>query len=122
MKKIYLAGPMTGYELYNFPAFLEAEEAIKKKGWEVVSPARMDIERGFNPIENPNAVFTDDMLPGAIRMDVDAILSCQAIAMMDGWANSKGAKAEYYVAIWAGLERYRYYEDRNHLFTISLNE
>ncbi len=118
MKKIYLAGPMTGYQQYNFHAFITAEEVIKALGWQVISPARMDIERGFNPIENPNAVFTDDMLTEAIRRNVDAILECQAIAMMDGWANSKGATAEFHIAQWAGVELFRYYSDRQHLLSL----
>ena len=118
-KKIYIAGPMTGYPQYNFPAFLDAEEDLISKGWQVLSPARMDIERGFNPIKDPTAVFTPGMLPPAIRMDVDAILDCDAIAMLDNWSESKGAKAEYYVARWAGLKIFRYYQRRKQLFTLS---
>lgn len=110
---------MTGIPLYNFPAFLEAEADIESKGWQVLSPARFDIERGFNPIENPKAVYTDDMLPGAIRQDVAAIISCQAIAMMDGWEKSNGATAEYHVAIWAKVETYRYFQVRKQLFIIA---
>ena len=120
-KKIYIAGPMTGYHQYNFAAFLEAEEVLKSRGWQVLSPARMDIDRGFDPIKDPSAVFTPDMLPPAIRMDVAAILECDAIAMLDNWAESKGAKAEYYVARWAGKKLYRYYQERKHLFSLSHN-
>ena len=121
MKKIYIAGPMTGIPQYNFPAFLEAEEVLKSRGWQVLSPARMDIERGFNPIEDPTAVFNDDMLMPAIRMDIAAILESDAIAMLDNWSESKGAKAEYYVARWAGKQLFRYYQDRKHLFSLSHN-
>ena len=113
MKKIYIAGPMTGCPQYNFPAFLEAEEELKSRGWQVSSPARMDIDRGFNPIKNPKAVFTDDMLLPAIRMDIAAILDSDAIAMLDNWAESKGAKAEYYIARWAGKKLFRYYQENN---------
>ena len=120
-KKIYIAGPMTGYHQYNFTAFLEAEEVLKSRGWQVMSPARMDIDRGFDPIKNPSAVFTDDMLLPAIRMDIAAILECDAIAMLDGWPESKGAKAQYYVARWAGKKLFRYYQERKHLFSLSHN-
>ena len=118
-KKIYIAGPMTGYPQYNFTAFLDAEEDLTAKGWEVLSPARMDLRRGFNPIENPDAVFTPEMLTPAIRMNIDAIRESDAIAMLDNWSESKGAKAEYYVARWAGLKIFRYYQRRKQLFTLS---
>ena len=121
MKKIYIAGPMTGYPQYNFPAFLEAEKEISGKGWKALSPARMDIERGFNPIKDPTAVFTDDMLQDAIIRNIAAILESDAIAMLDNWSESKGAKAEYYVARWAGKQLFRYYQDRKHLFSLSHN-
>ena len=118
-KKIYIAGPMTGYPQYNFTAFLDAEEDLTAKGWEVLSPARMDIDRGFNPIEDPTAVFTDDMLQDAIIRNIAAILEFDAIAMLNNWSESKGAKAEYYVARWAGLKIFRYYQRRKQLFTLS---
>jgi len=117
--RIYLAGPMTGYELYNFPAFIESAKKIEDMGWKVISPAQLDIDRGFNPIEDPDAVFTDEMLMPAIRLDLEAVLSCQAIAMLDGWEKSTGATAEFHVAKWAKLELFRYYERLNQLLTIS---
>ena len=119
MKRIYIAGPMTGYHQYNFTAFLEAEKEIKAKGWEVISPATMMIAQGFNPITSSTAIFTDDMLLPAIKMDINAVLYCDAIAMLDGWSESKGAKAEFYVARWAGKQLFRYYQKAGHLFTIS---
>ena len=121
MKKIYIAGPMTGIPQYNFPAFLEAEEVLKGRGWQVLSPARMDIDRGFNPIKDPFAVFTDDMIMPAIRMETAAILDCDAIAMLDNWNASKGATADFYVARWAGKQLFRYYQKGKHLFSLSHN-
>jgi len=32
-KTIYIAGPMAGLPLYNFPAFFSAEERLARLGW-----------------------------------------------------------------------------------------
>ena len=41
---IYVAGPMRGYEDFNYPAFHEAERILESIGWDVVNPAKMDAE------------------------------------------------------------------------------
>ena len=40
--RVYVAGPMTGRELCNFPAFFAAEEYLRGFGYEVLNPARND--------------------------------------------------------------------------------
>jgi hypothetical protein len=40
IKTVYIAGPMTGYPEYNYPAFNEAEEILSQAGWEVINPAK----------------------------------------------------------------------------------
>ncbi len=87
---VYLAGPMRGYAEYNFPAFWEAESALAARGYKVISPARMDIEK---PTEDTNLI---------IRRDLNAVLKCEYIALMLGWQRSVGASAEAHVAEWAG--------------------
>lgn len=37
--RIYIAGPMTGYENFNREAFHKAEEALKREGHTVLNPA-----------------------------------------------------------------------------------
>lgn len=49
MKKIYIAGPMRGHELYNFPAFDAAEARLRRLGYDVVNPAALDRARGIHP-------------------------------------------------------------------------
>ena len=103
-----LAGPMTGYSMHNFPAFFTAEKALRDTGWTVFNPARMDQEAGFDPNEwdgNPVA------LRETVRRDVEAILSLRvedgdAIVMMPHWQWSLGARAEWALAKWLGLEIY----------------
>ncbi|ECE8819412.1 DUF4406 domain-containing protein, partial [Salmonella enterica subsp. enterica serovar Reading] len=37
--KVYIAGPMTGYENFNREAFHRAEKALKREGHTVLNPA-----------------------------------------------------------------------------------
>jgi hypothetical protein len=108
-KLIYIAGPMRGVPWFNFLAFNRAKEVLQEQGWEVISPADMDIEEGFNPFTLPpgwdwNVVPDDFSFDDAVQRDLDAIAQCDAIYMLDGWEKSKGAKAELAVAQWRGLE------------------
>ena len=40
--KIYIAGPMRGYENFNFPAFDAAAQLYRAIGYEVFNPADKD--------------------------------------------------------------------------------
>ena len=108
MKSIYIAGPMRGFEYYNFPAFDAARVVLEYDGWRVVSPADMDRARGHDPTTFPadhdwDSCSADD-LDSANQADLTAILECAAIFMLAGWENSEGARAEHALAQWAGKE------------------
>jgi NTP pyrophosphatase (non-canonical NTP hydrolase) len=107
MKKVYIAGPMRGYPRYNFDAFFAAEERIRKElGWDVISPARIDVELGFDPDIEHN--IDRDMLNTFIKRDVDAICQCDAIVLLPGWEKSTGTKAEIAIALFLGMELLEY--------------
>lgn len=101
MKCAYLAGPMTGYPLYNFPAFDAARDQLTAQGWRVISPADMDRAMGFNPeTDTP----TPEFLTQVRRADTLAILDeADAIFMLPNWQYSKGARAEFALAEWKGI-------------------
>lgn len=99
IKTCYIAGPMRGYPLYNFPAFDEAAESLREAGWKVVSPADLDRDNGFDPEIGEGPV---PPLDDCIKRDLKAVLECDAIVLLPGWEKSTGAKAEYEVAKWAG--------------------
>ena len=90
--KVYISGPMTGLPDLNFPAFNRAAEElraagyeVRAEGFEVVNPAEL------NP--DPNTPYSECM-----RKDLRALLDCDAIALLPGWENSRGAKMEFEVA------------------------
>ena len=93
----YLAGPMRGYELFNFPAFDDAQERIEKLGWKVLSPAQMDRDKGFDPAKHTAEKWAE-FFPGGkaevIGRDLDAIRDSDAIILLPGWEKSSGVKVE----------------------------
>lgn len=82
--KIYIAGPMSGYPECNYPAFNEAEIELLEHGYEVVNPASVHVERCH---------YTD-----LIREDLRVMLDCHAVATLEGWWESVGARNEVQVA------------------------
>lgn len=108
-RKIYIGGPMRGFEGYNFPAFDAAAEKLFNEGWYPVNPADVDRDCGYYPEEFPaghnwNEVPEGMDLRDVVRRDLDELVGCEAIFLLKGWEKSKGAKAELAVAIWLGLE------------------
>jgi len=114
--QLYLAGPMRGFEYFNFPAFDKHKEKLEECGWKVVSPADLDRAAGFDPdhvrhngfyefVENcedwPLEMDANDI----IRRDMNAVMDpeTKAMAMLPCWWLSTGATAEYYLARMRGL-------------------
>jgi len=105
MASAYLAGPMRGYQAFNFPAFDEAAARGRSLGWHILSPAEMDRDIGFDPLLDSLAGFD---MNAAIDRDIAAIRSLSkedgdAVVMLPGWEQSKGARAEKALAEWMGL-------------------
>jgi hypothetical protein len=100
--RVYLAGPMRGYPKFNFLAFLDAEARLSALGYEVLSPARHDLDLGFDPGVSLDRQPFD--LREAMRWDISALLDSQAVVTLDGWQDSLGASAEVAVARAVGME------------------
>lgn len=98
---IYLAGPMTGYPLSNFPAFDRAAAALRALGHRVASPAEHDRELGFDETRTPEEQGFD--LRRAWRWDVEQLLQSNTIALLPGWRESEGATLEHKIAVMLGL-------------------
>ncbi|GMU38260.1 MAG: DUF4406 domain-containing protein [Phycisphaerae bacterium] len=85
-RRIYVSGPMTGYPSCNFAAFHDAAERLTTAGWQV-----------FNPAENFGG-RKDLPREAYLRLDLAMLAQCDAIALLAGWEESRGAKLEYAVA------------------------
>ncbi len=109
IKRIYVAGPMTGIKKFNFPAFHEAADKLRAAGHVVFDPAENEEQifgEGFNRSEHgdlndiPQFKYRE-----ALAKDLEYICEqATAIAMLPGWETSKGANAELAVAKAIGLE------------------
>jgi len=104
--RIYIAGPMSGIEDHNKPAFLKAEQ-------DVISMLHGENNEIFNPINHEASLMVQT---GQVRDTQEAYRMCMAIDceyickhathlyMLKGWENSKGAMAEWTLAKCLGLE------------------
>lgn len=90
VKRVYIAGPMTGIADYNFPAFNERAAQLRADGWHVENPAEHGIVEG--------ADWAD-----YLRHDIARIATCDTIMLLPGWSKSKGAKLEVHIAQQIGM-------------------
>lgn len=90
---IYISGPMTGCPGLNFETFDRAAEKLRAAGFEVLNPAEL----------NPDPDMPWDQ---CLRRDIVALMDCDSIVMLPGWARSKGACLEFHVAVQLGMTIY----------------
>ena len=113
--KIYLAGKMRGVPNFNFPAFMEAAKVLRSSGHEVFNPAQRDvIKYGPSVGDSLTGDFKDIehlgfSLREALAADTTYICQCaDAVVLLPGWEQSKGAVAEKTLAEALGLEVFYY--------------
>lgn len=94
--KLYVCGPMTGYPKNNFPAFQETTARLRGLGYEVHCPTEISVVCGCEP----GAHTWEEYL----RRDIAAILEVDALAVLQGFTNSRGAMLEIFVAYKLGIK------------------
>lgn len=100
--KVYVAGPMRGITEFNFPAFHDTAAELRARGHVVFDPAQHDRDGGFDPTSMSGHEDLAGMgfdLRAALLADTTWIcIEADAICMLPGWAESRGATAEYHLA------------------------
>lgn len=92
--KLYLAGPMTGVEHFNFPAFAAATEQLRAVGHDVLSPHEVVLPCGCSGLP-PQCGADDHAWAEFMRSDLIAMLEhAQGVALLPGWERSRGATVE----------------------------
>lgn len=87
---VYLAGPMRGIPKHNFPAFFKAETELRLRGYDVINPARLDLELdGFDGVGIPP--HDEDYY---MERDFRAMADCDHMVLLPGWEKSKGVERE----------------------------
>lgn len=114
--RVYITGPMTGLPAYNFPAFDGARDLGIAKGFDPTSPADLDREHGVDPVADPGSVercraADPNIMQTLVERDALVILELDpthgdGLALLPGWENSTGAKAEIFLARWKNLYFY----------------
>ncbi len=94
--QVYLSGPITGTKNYE-KNFSIAERYFSERGHRVTNPVRIgklleELHEGQEPS------WSEYM-----KEDVKALADCDAIAMLPGWNDSRGARLERQVADALGL-------------------
>jgi len=84
--KIYIAGPITGNKKFK-KQFFQIEDKLKKLGYKVVNPIAEEVKL--------NIKYDWD---NAIKKDIQKLLKCNSILLLNGWEKSKGAKLEKRIA------------------------
>lgn len=106
-KKVYLAGPMSGYPEWNFPAFHKAAEELRAEGYHVFSPAEVD-EIFFENRDDINRQYEENFKEAykkCLRVDFNYIMDhADVMIMLPGWEGSRGATAEHALARCMDLE------------------
>lgn len=80
--KVYIAGPITGVKDYE-KRFQEAREYLEERGLDVINPAALD-----------KVLPKDTTHEGYMRVCLQLLADCDAIYLLDGWQQSRGANRE----------------------------
>lgn len=88
MVRLYLSGPMTGLPDFNYPAFNAEAARLRALGYHVENPAE-------NPPQESWEAYMEVCIP--------QLLTCDTIALLPGWSESRGALWERYVASQEGI-------------------
>ena len=91
--KIYLSGPISGYDIDERKAvFSNAAEKLTSKGYDVFNPIETIVQKPYSEY---------------IRHDLKQLLDCDAIYILNGWRDSEGCRIEYQVAKAIGIKIFK---------------
>ena len=104
---------MTGLPENNYPAFHESARALRAAGHKVVNPAELHPHTRLRRLchstlralrlvraHQPAPTWEEYM-----RADLRALVGCEAIALLPGWEQSRGARTEVSIAAELGMRR-----------------
>ncbi len=96
--RVYISGPMSGLPFNNHLVFDTVAKRLRALGHDVVNPAELDRASG-----RPCGPLPEETYREVLRADIRHLMECDAVCMLPGWQNSRGAQAEEAVARGLGM-------------------
>ena len=87
---LYVIGPMAKNENLNRAAFEDAQDKLWDAGYHVLTPY---------DVVSPNMSYEK-----AMKANINTMLTCDGVALLEGWNENKNTKLEKEVAIECGLD------------------
>lgn len=95
-KRVYISGPMTGFENANEERFKEAADRLREKGYMVCNPHETSALLG----QLTHSEF--------LRFDFERILEADFLVALPGWETSLGAVSEILMAVRMDVKVWRW--------------
>jgi len=86
--RVYIAGKMTGLPEMGYPAFHTEAARLRAIGYVV---------------ENPAENHEQDSWLAYMRVSIRQMLTCDSVALLPNWKQSRGARIEHGIAISLGI-------------------
>lgn len=99
--KVYISGPITGLPNKNKEAFDSLGCKLRELGFEVLNPFDLDYP-GFN---------SEGCWFKYMQRDLAQLVYCNAVCLLPGWEESKGARLEVTIAKQLNMPVFRLQED-----------
>lgn len=94
--KLYISGPISGYENKNKPAFEAAAKRVNGMGQYAITPFDLNV---VDP--QPYTDWVSNM-----KRDIKYLVGFDGVVVIDGWKQSKGANIEVALASWLNIPIY----------------
>lgn len=88
---LYVAGPMSGIDHWNRPAFEDAQARLRDAGFDISSPLDNQEAGGYE-------------WHACLRIGLQHMLLCDGVATLDGWQRSRGATLEVFMACQVAID------------------
>ena len=120
--RVYLAGPMRDQPFYNAPVFDKAAATLRGRGYDVLNP--VDFDRESYGVDFTLYPQGNEEIPGLppladlLLRDLEYVSLCEAIVLLPGHENSKGARTEKAFAEFCGLRVLYYTPEDGSLWSV----
>jgi hypothetical protein len=92
-RKCYISGPISGLPAEEYLLnFYRASRYVETLGYEAVNPCDL------------NHAGHDQTWESYMRVDIIALMGCEAICLLANWGTSVGARTEYHLAQVLGMD------------------